>query len=435
MKLTLLKSYEKNVEGDILEFEEKDVEVAKGLVAVGIAKEFVEETDEELLESFKAIARAEAKAEFADQVKAMAKKSKLGLRVEDVHDNYEDDPRGACKNIGVFFKEVRDFSVTKNMSDNLKKAVTLGDTNNETIGADGGILVPDELSATILEHSSVNGELNLLDRVSTLTVSGNNMTFPEFDNADQSAAGTRNSGILVNWTGETSAKTLSKLKFKESTYRLHKLTALVPVSDELLEDTVALESRITSKTGSAITDEINQVIIDGSGTGRPTGIINSGGTVLSPTDANRTTAAPITVAGLTGMYDRLLNRANALWFINQEMRSSISQLVLGDTPIMSGANLQGDPFQFILGIPVVWSDIAKAPATVGDIILMNPAGYQAIVKGGVQSAVSIHLFFDQDVTTFRFVFRIDGKPMFDKPVTPLNGANDLSDFVTLATTT
>jgi HK97 family phage major capsid protein len=260
------------------------------------------------------------------------------------------------------------------------------------------------------------------------------MTFAELDNTDQSVASTRHGGIITFWGNEGAEKTKSKLKFKENNYRLHKLFALVPVTDELLEDTVALESRINSKAGAAMIDTVNQAIIAGNGVGKPQGIIGSTRTVISPTDANRTDVAPITVAGLTGMFDRLLGGINPSWLINQELRSAISRLKIGDIPVMSGGNLQGVPFNFILGMPVTWTDICKKPSITGDIILSNFAGYEAITKGGVQSAVSIHLYFDQDITAFRFVFRIDGKPAIGQPTKPLNGDNDLSDFVTLAKT-
>jgi len=431
MKLKLLKDFDGNLKDAVLDFE-NEVE-AKGLISAGIAEEFKEESEDEILEGLKAIARKEAQEEMKKQLKDSIKKSKAGFKVEDVHDNYLDDPRGACKSIGAFAKEFISAKKSGVYSDNFKKALVLSDAGNETIGADGGVLVPDDISASILAHDSVNADLNLLSKTSNLTVSGNSISIPELDNSDQSADATRFGGVVAYWLNELDSKTKSKPKFKESNYRLEKLAVLVPVSDELLEDANGLEGRINSLAGSAIVDKQNQAILAGDGVGKPQGIIGHSGTVSSPTDANRTTSAPITVAGLTGMYDRLLNKSNATWLINQELRSSISRLDFGGAPVMSGANLQGAPFQFILGIPVIWTDICKAPATEGDIILGNLSGYQSVTKGGVKSDVSMHLYFDQDATAFRFVFRMAGKPMFGDAVTPLNGVNKMSNFVTLAT--
>ena len=71
--------------------------------------------------------------------------------------------------------------------------------------------------------------------------------------------------------------------------------------------------------------------------------------------------------------------------------------------------------------------------TVGDIILADFGEYQMIDKGGIQSASSIHVQFVTDETVFRFVYRVDGQPKWDLPLTPFQGTNSVSPFITLAT--
>ena len=436
MKLTLLKEHNGKEAGTVLEVEnDKEDVIAKGLIASGIAEELKEDDDE--VELKKVLAEAiekGVKIELAKQVKAIAKSSKDPAGLAQVHDNYEDDPYGACKNIGAWLKEAVAYNQTKVVSDNFKKALALTDAGNESIGADGGIVIPDFLSAEILKQGMVNSDLDLMSESMSVVVSGNSVTWPILDNADQSAASTRFVGVEVAWTEEIGVKTKSKPKFSQTTVALKKLTAFVPVSDELLEDVPAIQSMVQSQAGIAIIDTVNQAIVDGDGNGKPTGWIGHSGTVSSPTDANRTTSAPITVSGVTGMYDRLLDRANAKWIVNQELRSPLSQLKIGDHGILSASNLEGAPFQFMLGIPVTWTDIAKAPATEGDISLVNMRGYKMATKGGVKSQISIHFFFDQDATVFRFVIRVNGQPAFKDAVTPLNGAEKMSNFITLNTT-
>jgi hypothetical protein len=56
-----------------------------------------------------------------------------------------------------------------------------------------------------------------------------------------------------------------------------------------------------------------------------------------------------------------------------------------------------------------------------------------ISKGGVESASSIHVKFVYDESVFRFVYRIDGQPSINTPLTPYKGtASSISPFVTLA---
>jgi hypothetical protein len=45
---------------------------------------------------------------------------------------------------------------------------------------------------------------------------------------------------------------------------------------------------------------------------------------------------------------------------------------------------------------------------------------------------SIHVRFVNGEETFRTVFRCDGAPMLNQPITPLKGSNTQSAFVTLA---
>ena len=62
------------------------------------------------------------------------------------------------------------------------------------------------------------------------------------------------------------------------------------------------------------------------------------------------------------------------------------------------------------------------------------SGYALATKagGGVDFAQSIHLFFDQNLTAFRWIIRAGGQPYLSAPVSPAKGANTKSHFVALA---
>ena len=59
--------------------------------------------------------------------------------------------------------------------------------------------------------------------------------------------------------------------------------------------------------------------------------------------------------------------------------------------------------------------------------------FEALTKaGGIQSDTSIHLFFDQALTAFRFIFRVNGQPAWSSTITRQNGSsNELSWAVAL----
>ena len=50
----------------------------------------------------------------------------------------------------------------------------------------------------------------------------------------------------------------------------------------------------------------------------------------------------------------------------------------------------------------------------------------------MRADTSIHLWFDQNTTAFRFVMRMNGQPWLSAAIARKNGSNTLSHFVTLA---
>ena len=54
------------------------------------------------------------------------------------------------------------------------------------------------------------------------------------------------------------------------------------------------------------------------------------------------------------------------------------------------------------------------------------------IKSTPAADVSIHVRFLYDEQVYRFIYKIDGAPYRNKPITPHKVANSLSQFVTLA---
>src|SRR3989304_1834773 len=69
--------------------------------------------------------------------------------------------------------------------------------------------------------------------------------------------------------------TQSRPQFEQRNLRLHKLAALVPASDELLEDVSALDAFVGNEAGRALRSKADDAIINGDGVGKPLGIMNS----------------------------------------------------------------------------------------------------------------------------------------------------------------
>jgi len=300
----------------------------------------------------------------------------------------------------------------------------------EAIGEDGGFLVPEEISSAILKKMA--GDESLMSRTTAVQVGGNALTI----NVDENQPW--NGGVTAYWTAEGAAITETKPAFKQASWRLQKLAALVKATDELLDDATALESYILASAPNAIMHQVNKAILTGNGVGKPLGIINSPFTVTVAKEAGPQTADTVVAANVVKMYSRMFpsSRNNAAWYINPAVEE---QLRLAKDPadnyiyLAPGSQLNQTPYASLLGRPVI-PLMGGMPALgdVGDIVFADLSYYYMIRKAaGVKSATSIHLHFDKEITSFRFSMRLDGKCPFTAPVTTEYGAYQMSAFVAL----
>ena len=51
---------------------------------------------------------------------------------------------------------------------------------------------------------------------------------------------------------------------------------------------------------------------------------------------------------------------------------------------------------------------------------------------GIQSAASIHVAFTTAEQAFRFIYRVDGEPLWNSALTPFKGSNTQSPMVALS---
>jgi HK97 family phage major capsid protein len=85
-----------------------------------------------------------------------------------------------------------------------------------------------------------------------------------------------------------------------------------------------------------------------------------------------------------------------------------------------------------LGRPIIPTQACQTLGDKGDIIFADLSQYMTAVKtGGLRTDVSIHLWFDYDTLAYRFILRIAGQPWWSSSISPKNGSNTLSPFVTL----
>lgn len=249
-------------------------------------------------------------------------------------------------------------------------------------------------------------------------------------------------GVQAYWRAEASTLTPSKLQLLGSEIKLNEIYAFCAATSELLADAPMLQDRLTNKAGLAIRYKVLDAIINGDGVGKPLGFMNSGyaGLIAQAKESGQT-AATIVLANLLKMRTRMLpeSLARSIWFGNSEIEPQLVQLQIGSMPVfaMIGTGAQDAPGMRVLGRPLEYIWQASTVGTQNDIMLLDPAGYYLATKegGGVDFASSIHLYFDVNMTAFRWLFRVGGQPILSQPVSPPSGRGTLtkSHFVTLAT--
>lgn len=311
---------------------------------------------------------------------------------------------------------------------------------SEGVGADGGFAVPPDYRNEIM--SLVMGEDTLFARCDNNPTESNSVTVP----TDESTAwGT--TGVRVYSRAEAAAMTQSKPALKDLTTRLNEIYAFVPVTDELLDDAPMLGRFLTTKAGQAIDFKINDYIVNGTGVSQPLGIMNAGCLVTVSKESSQT-AASIHALNIAKMWARMpaRSRAGAVWLMNQDCESAMMEFgfqiqnaarnsATGGVPLfVPPGGLSALPYATLMGKPVITTEACATLGTTGDIIFANLKGYFLPYKAsGVKSDVSMHLYFDQGVTSFRWTMRLGGQPWLQAAIARKNGSNTLSDFVALET--
>ncbi len=306
---------------------------------------------------------------------------------------------------------------------------------NETIGAQGGFLVQEDFAGQITRQTYETGQLVSRVRKVPVGPNANGLTAWAVDETAR-ATGSRFGGVQSYWIGEGADKSRSKPTFKEISLRLRKLTAICRATDEVLQDTVALENIVRESFAGDFAWMIDDAIYNGLGGFQPLGVMASGVLVSVAKEVGQA-ADTIVTENILKMYSRRLGPAGAFaWFINQDIEPQLYALTLdvgtGGMPVyMPPGGLSDAPYGRLLGLPVIPLEHTATVGTTGDIMLGDFNQYVMIDKGPTEVATSIHVYFVSDETAFRFVTRVDGQPIDAAPITPANSALTQSAFVVL----
>lgn len=342
---------------------------------------------------------------------------------------------GKFKSLGEFMTVIAHNADLGN-DDIRRRRTEVKNALSSTIPAEGGFLIPEEFRTTLLQLGL--SEAIMRPAATVIPMSSSRVALPMIDST--SNVSSVFGGIVAYWTEEASTFVESKPSFGQVVLNAKKLTARSDIPNELMADSaVSMEAFVGQKFPQALTWYEDAAYIAGSGAGEPLGALTSTNPAMIVQAAvSGQGANTITWANVAAMYARMLPSSlnKAVWVITPDAFVQLATMTIGNSTLSpiwigTGEGSQTPPIT-LLGRPVYLSE--KAPATLGtqgDISLMDRSQYLIGDRMAMTAASSPHARFVDDVTVFRFIQRVDGRPWLQSPITPKNGGPTLSAFVQL----
>ena len=300
----------------------------------------------------------------------------------------------------------------------------------ENVGADGGFLVPQQYVEQLFMLSAFGKYVR--ERALVIPMRGRQLVIPTLD---QTGTATDRSnlygGVKLTWTEEATEKTETQPAFRQATLIAHKLAAVTQVSDELLADSfMSIETLLSRLFSEAIMNEHDWAFIQGTGAGMPLGIANvgSGATIAVP----RAVANAISIADVFNMLTNFTGQS-PIWLAHQSTMPEILGLAgpaANPSYVWIDNAREGVPMT-LFGYPIYFTENCPTLGSRGDLILADWSKYVVGLRQDVTVDASIHYAFIDDVTTWRAVSRIDGRPWLSAPITLRDGTSEVSPFVVL----
>ena len=295
---------------------------------------------------------------------------------------------------------------TGRSSDEYKKSFWLAMRNKKNpyeainalqIGTDseGGYLVPDEYENTLIEKLH---DENIIRQYATVIKSSNG------DKKIPVVAGYGE----ATWTDEEAAYTESDDSFGVITLGAHKLTSIIKVSEELLNDSAFdLEQYISKEFVRRMAAAEENAFINGIGTGRPTGILQT-----AETGKTTAAAAAITADEVIDLYHSLRSpyRKNAVFIANDSTVKAIRQLKDSNGMYLWQPGLKEGQPDTLIGNRIISSaympeiGAGKKPILFGDI-----SYYWIADRQGRTFQRLNELYAETGQVGFRTFQRVDGK--------------------------
>jgi HK97 family phage major capsid protein len=319
----------------------------------------------------------------------------------------------------------------------LAKARKVQNAMSSVVPADGGFLIPEELRTDIMAVALQ--ESLTRQRAMVMPMSSKSLSLPVVD--ETSRASSIYGGWVAYRTPESTAPSQSSPKFGRVVLDATKLTALTRVPNELFADAVGLERFVMQGLPKVVRDQEERDFMTGSGVGEPLGWLDPDNDALISITRNTDS---FVFTDITAMFARMFSssHANAVWVCSSETLPSLLRAVISTgnatIPVVGPALLLQDGQGIkaaagsILGKPLLVDDNAGQVTAAGDLAYVDLAYYGIGDRQDATLSSSTDNRFEEDETVLKCIMRNDGRPLLLSPITPPNGGDTQSAFVTRA---
>lgn len=302
--------------------------------------------------------------------------------------------------------------------------------------ADGGFLIPERLRAELLRVALESTIVRSRARV--VPMDSLRVPFPTIDST--SNASSVHGGIVAYWTAEGAALVESQAKFGRIVLEAAKLTARADIPNELLQDSIiSLAAFVEDAFPEALAYFEDVAFISGNGVGQPLGVLNAGSSgAIEVAKRTGQPADSIVVENLADMYSRMLptSLGSAVWLVPPDAFTELVTMGLsvgtGGGPVFMMNGIQGAPAMTIFGRPVIVTEKVAKLGDAADVAFVDFRHYLIGDRMQMRAESSAHYQFGNDITTYRVIERVDGRPSILSAITPRNSGATLSPYVKLA---
>lgn len=398
------------------------------------------------------IASLDARIARAEEVEAAAKAASIATAQPIIpggvqtHDNAEDAPWAPDGNAGAAFGaqmravfHANEKAGSGQIDPRLRPLMASAPSgSNEGVGSEGMFALngPARLYVDKMMFESAQ----LLPRCLPIRLgAGQNST--EIDVIDETSrvAGSRFGSVRVYHAAEANTVTATKPKVRKVDTKLEKIMGLWYLSGEQMADSDLLASIGPQAFAEEIAFQVDEDIFRGSGVGMALGFMSAGCLVTVAKETGQA-ADTIVPENINKMWSRMPSRSklNSIWLVNPDCTPALEgmfyEMGTGGYPVyLPPGGLSDAPLGRLKGRPVIENEHSATLGDLGDIALVDLGWYAALRKSdSIQADSSIHVRFIYDEFAFRFMYRFNGLPVLSSAITPAQGSNTVSPFVTLA---